>query len=82
MVMGCVPVSWACCAMRAVGSIAMELGRGRREVRFGAVEVRRGSREELCEVGAGADIVGVSGYVEGCLWVCRRQYVRGRGLTD
>lgn len=49
--MGCVPVSCACWAIRAEGSTAMEEGRGRREVRFGAVEVRRGSR-------VGADIVG------------------------
>ena len=44
--MGCTPVSCACWAIRAVGSIAIEDGRGRRDVRFGAVEVRRGSREE------------------------------------
>ncbi len=62
MVMGCTPVSCACAAMRAEGSMAMEEGRGRREVRFGAVEVRRGSREVL--VGwvdmVGCGVVGVS----------------------
>lgn len=49
MVMGYAPVSWACWAIRAEGSIAMLLGRGRREVRFEvcAVEVRRGSREDM-----------------------------------
>ena len=48
MVMGCVPVSCACCAIRADGSTAIELGRGSSEVRFeGAVEVRRGSREDI-----------------------------------
>lgn len=36
----------------------MEDGRGRREVRFGAVEVRRGSREDVWEA-EGADIAGV-----------------------
>ena len=50
----------------------MELGRGRREVRFGAVEVRRGSRVgwgvEVWEgggagAGAGADII-MYGWIE------------------
>lgn len=43
----------------------MELGRGRREVRLGAAEVRRGSREECDDevweegggAGAGADMM-------------------------
>jgi hypothetical protein len=51
MVMGYAPVSCACWAMRAEGSIAMEDGRGRREVRFElevwAVDVRRGSRDDI-----------------------------------
>jgi len=39
--MGCVPVSWACCAMRTDESRKTEEGLGSMDVRFGAVEERR-----------------------------------------
>jgi hypothetical protein len=41
IVMGCVPVICACCAMRTVESRTIDDGFGRMEVRFGAVDVRR-----------------------------------------
>lgn len=57
--MACVPVIWACCAMRTEGSRAMEDGLGRIEVRFGTVEERR-SGPGRDDAGADcADIVAV-----------------------
>lgn len=68
--MGYAPVSWACWAIRAEGSTAIEEGRGSREVRLlevWAVDVRRGSRDivgenlgVVCSGGlSGGEVVGV-----------------------
>jgi hypothetical protein len=65
-VIGCVPVSWACCAMTTEGSSAIDEGRGSMDMRFGAVEERRSGagRGTGCD-----DMVVLMG--DGAWWVGR-----------
>jgi hypothetical protein len=62
IVMGCVPVICACCAMRTVESKTIDDGFGRIEVRLGAVDVRR--------PGSGRAGAGCADIVRLCCAVC------------